>query len=120
MSETKLVNYILYITHMDNNVQITGYEEIAECLRRNGFEDRENEFVKEIHNKQIMIINGHQTESDDVKTIVIKKLGKGQVLNFDETIELETLWGFSFVVQDMPQYDIWVRDWKEFRELSNN
>jgi hypothetical protein len=92
-----------------------GFESIKNHLLEQGFEYKDNLFIKTQQRQQLVVINGQQRQLvQEVKT-EFEYLGDGYVESADGTQE-ETC-GMCLKVNGQELVEVWVRDAQEFQQL---
>ena len=93
------------------------FESIKNHLLEQGFEYKDDSFIKIQQRQQLVVVNGQQRQLvQEIKT-EFEYLGDGYVENSDGTQE-ETC-GMGLKVNGHNLVEVWVRDVQEFQQLLN-
>lgn len=94
------------------------FESIKNHLLEQGFEYKDNSFIKIQQRQQLVVVNGQQRQLiQEIKT-EFEYLGDGYVENSDGTYRKETC-GMSLKVNGHNLIEVWARDAQDFQQLLN-
>lgn len=91
------------------------FESIKNHLLSQGFEHKDNSFIKNQQRQQLVVVNGQQHQLTQEAKIEFEYLGDGYIENSDGTQEESC--GMSLKVNGHDMVEVWARDAKEFHQL---
>jgi len=101
---------------MFGTITQTGYQDIVNGLKANGFEQMDKVFVKALKTMNQIIVNNQPLTQEKAIMVRFEYLGEGAIIC---TPKDELLYGFAHYVGSERHDDLWVRNWNEMARFLN-